>query len=127
MKRRTLQCAAGTSLVLWLVSGTAAAVEPQRLQHNPFSRPPSERTIAESDVGPDTASGAPAFDLRATMVAANDRLANIGGRILRPGDDVHGYSLLQVFEDRAVFEREGKELTVYVKPKRMEDDELRER
>ena len=127
MNRHTIRCATGTSMIALLASGMTAASDPQELRHNPFSRPPSERTITEPSVDGNTNAVAPAIDLRATMVAAKDRLANIGGRILRPGDDVQGYSLRQVFEDRAVFVREGKELTIYVKPDRMEDDEDRRR
>ena len=127
MKRRSHFIAVCTGVVAWLLMSSAAAVEPRQLRHNPFSRPPSERTIVERGAGLDNGTGAPAIDLRATMVSTNDKLANIGGRILRPGDDVQGYSLLQVFEDRAVFVREGKELTIYVKPERMEDDEVNKR
>ena len=123
MKRRRQFHRACAGILVLVVFGTATAEEPQELRHNPFTRPSSERTIAEPDIGLNTSAGPFAIDLRATMVATNDKLANIGGRILRPGDDVQGYSLLQVFEDRAIFIREGKQLTIYVKPERMEDDE----
>lgn len=123
MKQRNLYSGVSSSVLVSMVLGIAAAEEPQSLKHNPFSRPPSERTVWEPDAGLNTDSGGPVIDLRATMVATNDRLANIGGRILRPGDDVQGYSLLQVFEDRAIFLREGKQLTIYVKPERTDDEE----
>jgi len=109
-------------LTLAIVGTVVYAAEPTRLQHNPFSRPPSEVT---RDVKPTPrADGStPALDLRATLVASSDRLANVGGRILRPGDEVQGYTLLEVFEDRAVFSIESNRLTIYVKPDPEKDDE----
>ena len=65
----------------------------------------------------------PDLVLVATMVAANERLANLGGRVMRPGDEAFGHKLMQVFEDRAVFTRHGKRLTIYVKPDLVEEDE----
>jgi hypothetical protein len=62
-------------------------------------------------------------ELRATMVGLNNQLANVDGRILRPGDEVRGFTLLRIFEDRAVFSRGGKSVTVYVKPDMAEGDD----
>ena len=68
-----------------------------------------------------------AIELQATMVAVNDRLANVAGRILRPGDEVQGFTLLRIYEDRAVFSRQGHEQTIFVKPdlaeNRVQNDE----
>lgn len=110
-------------VMLAILSGVNLhAKEPLPLANNPFSRPPSAVTVQpRSSVAAD--GSIQVIDLRATMVAANNGLANVGGRILRPGDDVQGYTLLQVFEDRAIFSREGKRLTVYVKPELVEDDD----
>lgn len=107
------------SLVLFLATSLHAE-EPAPLTHNPFSRPPSAVTIDPQPLI--TADGSvQVIDLRATMVVANKGLADVGGRILRPGDDAQGYTLLQVFEDRAIFSREGKRLTIFVKPDLVED------
>jgi len=107
------------------VSGTFAEEAPE-LQHNPFSRPPSERALFELTGTSSAAAPGVGINLMATMVVANKGLANVGGRILRPGDEVDGYSLLQVFEDRAIFFRAGKRLTIYVKPELVEEDEQRD-
>lgn len=112
-----------TLLVLPLLSGASLeAKEPAPLANNPFSRPPSAVT---RETRPSIAADGSIrqIDLRATMVAANSGLANVGGRILRPGDDTGAYRLLRVFEDRAIFLRDGKRLTVYVKPELIEDDD----
>ena len=113
-------------LVAALASGvafTASATEPPALAHNPFTRPPSERTIEQQAFTGDAQDAPTILELRATMVASNDSLANVGGRTLRPGDEVQGYRLQKVYEDRAVFVRDGRRLTVYVKPDLVEEDE----
>ncbi len=99
----------------------ARAAEPPSLEHNPFSRPPSERTVPETRSPRSEDDGQVGLVLTATMVAGDDRLANVDGRVMRPGDEVEGYELLQVFEDRAVFDRNGRRLTVYVKPELVDD------
>jgi len=105
--------------MLW---SSVGAAEPPRLAYNPFTRPPSVVTMPDrSLVRPDGSTQA--LDLRATLVAMSDRLANVAGRILRPGDEVQGYTLLKVYEDRAVFTRNGDRLTIYVKPDLEENDE----
>lgn len=110
------------ALVMLLHSSAVNAAESRQLTHNPFARPPSEVTIgARSPMNTDNPEWE--LDLRATLVATRDKLANVGGKILRPGDEVQGYTLLQVFEDHAVFTREGRRLTIYVKPDPDDDDE----
>jgi hypothetical protein len=111
-----------TGLAILLSTAGIQAKEPPSIAHNPFSRPPStlipdtrQQVLADGSIQP--------LDLRATMVSANASLANVAGRILRPGDKAQGYVLLKVFEDRAIFVREGQQLTVYVKPLPVEDNE----
>lgn len=123
MKRRRQRYAVFTSVIVLLACGAAADEAAPELRHNPFSRPPSERTISARDIGLGSSVVPSAIALQATMVAGSNKLANVGGRILRPGDEIQGYSLQQVFEDRAVFSREGKQLTVYVKPERAAEDD----
>lgn len=110
------------SIVALLLSTAVGAAEPPPLDNNPFSRPPSEVTIPNRDV---TGFDGPVqeLDLRATIVTTKSRLANVAGRTLRPGEEVQGYTLMQVYEDRAVFAGHGKRLTIYVKPEAEEDDD----
>jgi len=109
-------------LVMLSLCAISNAAEPPRLASNPFARPPSAVTITELPVVREDGS-TQVIDLRATMVGSRDKLANVAGRILRPGDEVQGYKLLLVFEDRAVFSRAGNRLTIYVKPDLEDDDE----
>lgn len=105
-----------------LIGADLAAGQSGDLSNNPFARPPS--TIPEDARPVVSADGSSqALDLRATMTASNSRLANVAGRILRPGDEVQGFTLLRVFEDRAVFIHQGKRLTIYVKPDLVEDND----
>jgi len=105
-----------------LLDADTLASEPQDLANNPFARPPSE--VSGEMRNPVQADGTVApLDLRATMVGTADKLANVGGRVVRPGDEIEGYTLLQVFEDHAIFERDSNRLAIYVKPHLVEDDE----
>lgn len=111
-----------SAMLVMLLGVHLSAAEPVPLANNPFSRPPSAVIPEATPVIAEDGS-IQELDLRATMVASNDRLANVAGRTLRPGDEVQGYRLLQVYEDRAIFLRAGKQLTIYVKPDLVEDDE----
>ena len=105
-----------------MVDASTSASEPQELANNPFARPPS--AVAMEIRNPVQADGSPApLDLRATMVGTTDKLANVGGRVVRPGDEIQGYTLLQVFEDHAIFGRDSNRLAIYVKPHLVEDDD----
>lgn len=109
-------------LSAWPV-GPAVAGGPPALSHNPFSRPPSEVVRTERSIVELGDGSVPTFPLHATMVGRASHLANVGGRILKPGDEYQGYRLLSVHERHAVFEKDGRKMTIYVKPERIEDDE----
>jgi hypothetical protein len=104
-------------LIAAILTAAPALADGERLAHNPFSRPPSSVVVSSNPENPGR-NRAPeqAVDLRATMVVGERGLANVDGRILRPGDEVDGYRLERVYEDRAVFSRSGKPIIVYVKP-----------
>ena len=100
-----------------------AADGPPELSRNPFTRPSSDviRNV-QSVFEPDNGNGE-TLDLQATMIGSRNRLANVAGRILKPGDEIEGYRLVAVHERYAVFRRDSKMITVYVKPHLAEDDE----
>lgn len=54
--------------------------------------------------------------LKATMVNGSFQMANVNGRMLRPGDSIEGYTLLRVGERQAVFTRDGEERVVELVP-----------
>ena len=114
-----------TALVLvaaW--PATAAATDgPPGIRHNPFARPAFDAPDRSGGVDTEAGDRAAAIDLRITMVMDDKRLANVGGKVLSPGDELDGYTLARVYEDRAVFTRADKTITVYVKPDLAEDNE----
>lgn len=122
MKRATHWVLVLGSVAL-LIPRAVSAEEPPSLSHNPFSRPPSEVTamVVPWVNGRDSVSLP--LDLQATLVGGQDNLANVAGQIIRQGEEIQGHRLVKVYEDRAVFVREGKSLTVYVKPNLVDEDD----
>lgn len=117
-----------TALVCLMLSSAwspllAATDEPPALARNPFSRPPSEVPRVRDSVVERISGEGITLDLQATMISDMSRLANVAGRILRPGDEIEGYELIAVYEQYAVFRRNNEMMTVYVKPHLAEDDE----
>ena len=111
-------------LCLLLLGTAATGEEYAAIKANPFSRPPSEYVPVMQGI-PSNDGETPRIDLRATMVGTGRGLANVGGRILKPGQAIEDLTLVKVYEDRAVFLYRGDRLTVYVKPHlhESEDDE----
>jgi len=108
-------------LTLYATSLYAADDEPPRLRHNPFSRPSSEVIVSMTNpIVAESVSTEP-LELRATMIGTVNRLANVDGKILRRGDEIQGYVLVAIHERYAVFERNGEETTVYVRPVQTEE------
>ena len=101
-------------LAIWPME-LPASDGPPMLSHNPFSRPPSDVIPVVREVRDDSDNTPETLPLLATMVGRVNRLANVGGRILKPGDNYQGYRLITINEDSVVFERRGETMTVYVK------------
>jgi hypothetical protein len=106
----------------WLPAASAND-EPPALAHNPFSRPAAEANNIDRGVADTGVRSGSTLILRATMVGPAEHLANVAGRILKPGDEIHGYLLVSIHEEHAVFKKDGKLTTVYVKPQLVEDDD----
>jgi hypothetical protein len=113
---RVLAC-----LLAMLLPGAVAGAEPPPLQKNPFSRPPAPAIPEVMRGNAESRSTTPV--LVATMVSTRGAFANVDGIVLRPGQEIHGYLLKRVYENRAVFERNGDEVTVFVKPELEEDND----
>jgi hypothetical protein len=112
----TMLAAAWPSLLL-------AADSPPELSHNPFSRP-SSKILREEVVAVENDDGSTdPLPLQATMIGRVNRLANVGGRILKRGDEYRGYRLVRIHEQYVEFERNGQITSVYVRPLSAEDDE----
>jgi len=109
------------SLILPPTVATADDAPP--LVHNPFSRPSSEVTIIASRLSDSREDLATPIRLVATLVGSKEKLANVDGRVIRQGEEVDGFRLVEIHEDHAVFLRAGNRTTVYVKPDLVESDE----
>ncbi len=83
-----------------------------QLRRDPFDFsaiiPPAPEMAPE----PTPTEQASTFELRATLVAKKHSLANLNGEILGVGDEIAGYRLREIGEDKVVLEKGGKQLTV---------------
>ena len=102
------------TLGLALGLGThARAGEP--LRFNPFLEPdPALLQDRGADVAPRRSAGEWRPILRATLVAGEQSLVNLGGVVLRRGEETHGYRLLEVRNWEAVFSRKGERVVLPV-------------
>ena len=105
----------------FLLPTAALCGEPPPLENNPFSRPPAP--VIREEMRADANPTSTPLIVIATMVSTDSAFANVEGQVMRPGQEINGYLLKRVYEDRAIFERNGDELTVFVKPELEEDDE----
>ncbi|MBT8101490.1 MAG: hypothetical protein HKN35_13175 [Woeseia sp.] len=106
-----------------LHASASAAAEPPQIDKNPFARPAWEAVVDDRSLIPIDNTTRASMDLRATMVSGKGSLANVSGKIIGVGDSIGRYKLLRVYEDRAVFDHQGKTLTIFVRPPADEDDE----
>ena len=106
-------------LITLLLSLSHAAERTIKLTKNPFNRPPifntSKNTLSY------TSSNGPGaeLDVRATMSAGEKSLVNIGGNIIRVGEEIRGYRLLSVEEDKILFLKNNSIVTVIIKPEEL--------
>ena len=108
---------------LMLLTTPAGADDAPPLVNNPFARPSSEVTVVDRRSSAPGAVTPATITLTATLVGAQNKLANVDGRVIRQGEEIDGFRLIEVHEDHAVFVRAGNRMTVYVKPDLVESDE----
>ena len=101
------------ALIVALWSLPAASAAGGDLQHNPFTRPELGSPAPAGGDAPAPATAEP--ELRATLVAGQNSLANVAGQLLSIGDEADGYRLLAVGEGFADFERDGRRITVMLR------------
>jgi len=94
---------------------TQAAAQTRPLQHDPFARPSLGGTrSSESKAAPRAVASEPPRSLRLTgvLVAGPGSLANVNGTMVRVGDSVSGYRLVEVRDRAAVFEKNNTRFTL---------------
>lgn len=105
--RRLLYLSAG----LVCLSGLAPA-QADGLKHDPFTlpvpapRPEPGAPLPESVWKP---------ELRAIMVAGPKSIVNVAGTLVRIGEQINGYRLVEVHEETAVFVNNKKRVTLWLR------------
>ena len=134
--RRVLYLSAG----LLCLPGPVPA-QADGLKHDPFARPVLAPRPAPAAPVPGDSVRAPVPEpvwkpeLRAVMVAGPKSIVNVAGVLVRIGEQIDGYRLVEVHEETAVFVNNKKRVTLSLRgieplrnpPPRQDDREMKER
>ena len=134
--RRVLYLSAGLLCLPGLVPAQADG-----LKHDPFARPVLAPRPAPAAPVPGDSVRAPVPEpvwkpeLRAVMVAGPKSIVNVAGVLVRIGEQIDGYRLVEVHEETAVFVNNKKRVTLSLRgieplrnpPPRQDDREMKER
>jgi hypothetical protein len=89
-----------------------------RVRHDPFQRPviPQQQSIVETEASKPSAHELWAPKLTATLRAGRNSMADVNGKIIKLGETIDGYKLIEVDERSAVFIKNKKrtQLTIDV-------------
>lgn len=101
-------------LLVTLLPAMVASGEGVVLKTNPFERPLV--TSSKDDVPDEVVVEAPqvTLELRGTMAAGENSLANIGGEILAIGQEISGYRLVAVHQRHVVLEKNETQRTLQI-------------
>jgi len=105
------------ALSLCLAANTYAANEALNLRHDPFQRPASFNNPVLGTTASQNTAPAALPRLRATLVAGEDSLVNVEGKIIGIGEVVDDYRLLSVDEGVAVFTKDDVQITLKIEQK----------
>lgn len=92
----------------------ASEAETVTLKINPFMRPALEAVTLDSD---NTAAGtkpSDAMQLRGTMLAGSNSVANIDGSIIGIGQQLNGYTLVSVEQRHVMLEQSGTQVKLSI-------------
>lgn len=132
--RRILYLSAGLACLPGLAEAQAVG-----LKHDPFARPVLAPRPASMASVPGNSVKAPVPDpvwrpeLRAIMMAGPKSIVNVAGVLVRIGEQINGYRLVEVHEETAVFVNNKKRVTLSLPgiepshPPTQEGRELKER
>ena len=98
-------------LTLLIPVSLQTAADELLLRHNPFLRPAPESTSG----APGAAATGDELTLRATLTDHGQALANINGRLIRPGDEINGYRIVTIDEGSVVLSRGAQERRLTVR------------
>ncbi len=100
------------ALSVLFTGGVLAEETAYVLQSNPFARPFLEKSKEVRPMLEPEPSSLKDLELRATMVAKGDSFANVGGLILGIGEEIEGYRLVSVENEKAVFSKGDEFITL---------------
>lgn len=126
---------AGTFILRAVVSVLCCAPglafpQAERPQHDLFARPAQaamHRLKHQADAGPAVREVPWTPQLRAVMVAGPDSMVNVDGAMVRIGEELRGYRLVEVRDGEAVFAKGGKRFTVAMRGGAPDPEETREK
>jgi hypothetical protein len=104
MRLAFLVVAAGAACACPAVAGDAPT-----LANDPFVRP---QLVEHQEPATAAEAAAPPLELRAILFAGDASRVDIGGRIVRVGEEIDGFTLISVSEDGALFERGGRSIRI---------------
>jgi hypothetical protein len=79
-------------------------LQAKRVQHDPFQRPViPQQSLAKPEASNPSAQELWAPKLTATLRAGRKSMANVNGKIIKLGETIDGYRLIEVDERSAVF------------------------
>ncbi len=81
------------------------------LKHDPFRVPEFAREASATSRMSVSASG-DGLDLRGILLSRHNPMVNINGEILKIGDVIDGYKLLDINAQHAVFEKQDNRITL---------------
>ena len=105
--------AVGIVASILLATASANAQDLGKLRFDPFNALPVDATPR---AGSSRANTPWTATLLGTLVAGADSSVNLGGEMLRIGESVNGYQLLEVRPYEAVFQRAGERVVLSVSP-----------
>lgn len=92
---------------------------PLNLSRDPFAHPVLVPVVAPVKVKVDVVDDWKSkIHLQATMLTSKWAIANVNGKLLRPGESVEGYTLVKVMERKALFRKSGKDILVNMDDKK---------
>jgi hypothetical protein len=100
----------------------ASDAETIMLQINPFLQPVLEAVTSGSSNNVATRTPADSMQLRGTMLAGSNSVANIDGTIIGIGQQLNGYTLVSVQQRHIVLDRNGTQMTLSIDNKAGSDD-----